>query len=87
MVFAGLCHVHSNALVNTVIQSYSPTEFRGRTMALFNMSQVFATVGGMLIGTLAGAVGPRWAVATMGVTGSLAIIAMAVTLPYARHIK
>lgn len=87
MVFAGLCHVHSNALVNTVIQSYSPTEFRGRTMALFNMSQVFATVGGLLIGTLAAAVGPRWAVAAMGVTGSLAIIALAVTMPYARHIK
>ena len=44
MVIVGLCHVHSHALVQTVIQSYSPTEFRGRTMAIFHMSQVVLTI-------------------------------------------
>lgn len=87
MVVAGLCHVHANALVNTVIQSYSPPEFRGRTLALFNMGQVLTTVGAMLVGALAVPLGPRWAVAVMGVTGSLAIITMYVTMPNARHIK
>ena len=38
MVVAGLCHVHANALVHTVVQSHSPPAYRGRTMALFNMS-------------------------------------------------
>src|SRR6185436_7935598 len=36
MVVAGLCHVHANALVHTVVQSNSPPAYRGRTMALFN---------------------------------------------------
>ena len=87
MAVAGLFHVNANALVNTVIQSYSPAEFRGRAMAMFNMSQALATAGSMLIGALSVSLGPRWAVAAMGVAGSLAIITMYVALPHARHIK
>ena len=87
MIVAGLCHVHSNALVQTVIQSYSPAEFRGRTLAIFSMSQVLTTAGAMLIGSLSFLLGPRWAVAAMGVAGSLAMITMYVAMPNARHIK
>jgi MFS family permease len=87
MVVAGLFHVHANALVNTVIQSHSPVEFRGRTMAMFGMSQLLSTAGSMLIGALSMSLGPRWAVAAMGVAGSLAIITLYVALPHARHIK
>jgi MFS family permease len=87
MVVAGLLHVHANALVHTVVQSYSPPEFRGRTMAMFNMAQLLTTAGGMLIGVVAVWLGPRGAVAVMGVAGSIAIIALYMTLPQARHIK
>lgn len=87
MAVAGLFHVNANALVNTVIQSYSPAEFRGRTMAMFNVNQAVATGGSMLIGALSVSLGPRWAVAAMGIAGSLAIITMAAALPRARHIK
>ena len=87
MVVAGLCHVNSNALVQTVIQSYSPSEFRGRTTAIFTMNQVLVTVGSMLIGTLALLMGARWAVASMGAIGSIAMIAIFVAMPHARHIR
>ena len=87
MALAGLCHVHSHALVQTVIQSYSPAEFRGRTLAIFSMGQVLTTVGSMLIGALSLLLGARWAVAAMGVAGSFAMIAMYVAMPRARHIK
>ena len=87
MVIAGLLHVHANALVHTVVQSYSPAEFRGRTMAMFNMAQLLTTAGSMLIGVVAVWLGPRWAVAVLGVAGSIAIITMYVALPHARHIK
>jgi len=87
MGIAGLCHVHSNALVQTVIQSYSPSEFRGRTTAIFTMNQVLVTAGSMLIGALALLLGPRWAVASMGAVGSLAMIMIYVTMPRARHIR
>lgn len=87
MVAAGLCHVHSNAVVMPVIQSYSPPEFRGRTLAIFSMNQVVITLGSMLIGDLSLLLGPRWAVAAMGVTGSLAMIVMYVAMPRARHLR
>ena len=38
MAAIGLFHVSSHALVQTVIQSYSPPEFRGRAIAMFHMT-------------------------------------------------
>jgi predicted MFS family arabinose efflux permease len=87
MVIVGLCHVHSHALVQTVIQSYSPTEFRGRTMAIFHMSQVVLTIGAMLFGALSSLVGAQWAVASMGAVGALIMIGICLALPAARFIR
>jgi predicted MFS family arabinose efflux permease len=87
MVFAGLCHVHSHALVQTVIQSYSPSEYRGRTMALFSMSKVLMIAGSMLVGTLSSLLGARWAVASMGAAGVLTMIMMLAVMPQARRIQ
>ncbi len=87
MGFAGLCHVHSHALVQTVIQSYSPAEFRGRTMAMFHMSRMAMMTGGMLIGALSSLWGARWAMASMGAAGTLIMITMYVMMPQARQIR
>jgi MFS family permease len=87
MVIVGLCHVHSHALVQTVIQSYSPSEFRGRTMAIFHMSQVVLTIGAMLYGALSSLVGAQWAVASMGGVGALIMIGISLALPGARSIR
>jgi MFS family permease len=87
MVIVGLCHVHSHALVQTVIQSYSPSEFRGRTMAIFHMSQVVLTIGAMLFGALSSIVGAQWAVASMAAAGALTMIGISLALPGARFIR
>jgi MFS family permease len=87
MVVAGLCHVHSNALVHTVVQAHSPPAYRGRTMALFNMSQMLSTAGSMLIGLLAVVLGSRGAVAMMGIVGALGIVLLVYLMPRARHIR
>ncbi len=87
MVVAGLCHVHANALVHTVVQSYSPPAYRGRTMALFNMSQMLSTAGSIVIGLLAVVLGSRGAVATMGIVGALGIAALVWRMPGARRIQ
>ena len=87
MAVTGLCHVHANALVNTVVQSHSPPAYRGRTMALFNMSQMLSTAGGMLIGLLAAVLGSRGAVAAMGAAGTLGIAILVWLMPRARQIK
>jgi hypothetical protein len=87
MLIIGLCHVHSHALVQTVIQSYSPSEFRGRTMAIFHMSQVVLTIGAMLYGALSSMVGAQSAVASMSVIGALIMIGISLVLPGARLIR
>ena len=83
----GLAHVTSWALVQTVIQNYSPSAFRGRTMAIFHMSSVVLTLGSLLAGTLAALVGARWAVASMGATGALIMVTIGLALPRARLIR
>ena len=87
MGIVGLCHVSSHALVQTVIQTYSPPEFRGRTIAIFHMSQVVLTVGSMLIGALSSLVGAQWAVAWMSAAGMLSMLAIYVALPRAWFIR
>jgi MFS family permease len=87
MTLVGLAHVSSHALVQTVIQTYSPSALRGRTMAIFHMSSVVMTLGSMLVGTLAALVGARWALASMGTVGALTMVTIGVTLPRTRHIR
>jgi MFS family permease len=87
MGIAGLCHVHSNALVQTVIQFYTPSEFRGRTMSIFYLNRVVIMVGSMLVGALSSLWGAQWAVAAMGATGTLAMIVIYVAIPRARLIR
>jgi MFS family permease len=87
MVIIGFTNVCSNALVQTVIQTYSPSELRGRTMAIFQLGQVVMTVGSIIIGSLAAFCGARWAVALMGTAGALAILAIHMMLPRAWTIR
>ena len=87
MTLVGMAHVSSYALVQTVVQTYSPSAFRGRTMAIFHMSEVVVTLGSMLAGALAALVGARWAVAAMGATGALLTVMIGVALPRARRIR
>src|SRR5690606_14672458 len=83
MVIVGFANVCSHALVQTVIQTYSPPEFRGRAIALFHMGQVVMTMGSMAIGSLAAVSGTQWAVALMGTAGALAMLAIHLALPRA----
>ncbi len=87
MVFIGLFHVTSHALVQTVIQSYSPPEFRGRVMAVFQQNHVMLTMGSMLLGFLASLWGAQWALALMGVVGTVAMALIYVMVPSVRHIR
>ena len=87
MVIVGFANVCSHALVQTVIQSYSPSEFRGRMMSIFHMSNVVLTVGSIIIGAVAALWGARWAVALMGAAGALSMFAIHLALPRARHIR
>ena len=87
MVVIGVANVFCNALVQTVIQTYSPSQFRGRTMAIFQLSNVVMTFGSMLLGTLATVVGTQWAVGLMGAAGALVMLLIHLTMPRAWRIR
>jgi predicted MFS family arabinose efflux permease len=87
MAGIGLCHVTSHALVQTVLQAYSPPEFRGRTMALFHSTQVLLLAGGLLIGSLSALMGAPFAAATMSGAGAVCMIALFLAAPRARDIR
>ena len=87
MAVIGLCHVSSHALVQTVIQTYSPREFRGRAIAIFHMNQVLLLFGGVLIGALSAAIGAAWAAASLSIVGTLCMAGLYLLDPKARRIR
>ena len=87
MGLVGVVHVTSHALAQTVIQTYSPSEFRGRTMALYHMTHVILLVGGICIGALASWIGAQWATASMSIAGALSMLGIYLALPRARSIR
>ena len=87
MGLVGVVHVTSHALAQTVIQTYSPTEFRGRTMALYHMTHVVLLVGGIFIGALASWVGAQWATASLSLAGAASMVGIYFALPRARSIR
>ncbi|HWH76669.1 MAG TPA: MFS transporter [Candidatus Binatus sp.] len=87
MLCIGFCHVTSHALIQIVIQAYSPAAMRGRTMAIFHMTQVILVLGAMLVGGLAELIGARWAATSMSLVGTGAMIAIYLLVPRARQIQ
>jgi MFS family permease len=63
MPLFGFSIMRQNAAANTMIQSSIPDAYRGRIMAIYSMMVTgMFPVGSLAAGTLAGYVGPRWAV-------------------------
>lgn len=87
MAIIGLCHVSSHALVQTVIQTYSPPELRGRTIAIFHMTQVLLLVGSMFVGALSAVTGAPWAASAMSIVGTLCMVGIYLLVPRARDIR
>jgi len=87
MVIAGLFHVSSHTLTQVVVQSYTPSALRGRTMAILQQTHMVQLIGGMVMGALAAVVGAPFAVAAMATAGALAMIAIFLTVPAARRIR
>jgi len=87
MVIVGFANVCSHALVQTVLQTYAPPEFRGRTIALFHMGQVVMTVGSIAVGALAAFWGTQWAVASMAAAGAVSMLCIQVLLPRTAGIR
>jgi len=73
--------------VQTVIQTYSPPDSRGRTIAIFHMTQVLLLLGGMLVGVLSALMGAPLAAAGMSLIGTLCMVMLYIAAPRAREIR
>ncbi|QJD94864.1 MFS transporter [Mucilaginibacter robiniae] len=75
MTFTGVGMMAQTSSINTFIQTHSASHMRARAISYFVMAyQGMIPVGSLLIGLLAGAVGPRMAVCVEGMIGIVATL-------------
>jgi MFS family permease len=67
MFLVGACMINFSSLGNSILQLTSSPQMRGRVMSLWSIAFLGSTtIGGPLVGWLAGAVGARWGLAMGG---------------------
>ena len=84
MVFtflAGLSNTSYNSQNQTIIQTLTPAEVRGRVLGVYSLDRGLMPVGSLLAGALAAWLGGPWAVTIMGTSCSLLVIGVAVLKP------
>ncbi|MPZ77699.1 MAG: MFS transporter [Deltaproteobacteria bacterium] len=74
LVMVGFSQIAERALSNTAIQIATPTNLLGRVLSLFFMDRGLWSLGSVLIGTSAAAIGIDW---SFGVCGAVCAIAAA----------
>jgi len=79
LAMVGFCQVGERALTNTAIQMGTPQNLLGRVLSLFFMDRGLWSLGGLIIGSSASAIGIDWTFALCGVVcafaaGSLLIV-------------
>jgi MFS family permease len=78
LAMVGFCQVGERALTNTVIQTGTPQELLGRVLSLFFMDRGLWSLGGLIIGTSASAIGIDWTFAVCGVVCTIAATSLLV---------
>ena len=76
LAMVGFCQVGERALTNTVIQTGTPQELLGRVLSLFFMDRGLWSLGGLIIGASASAIGIDWTFAVCGVVCTSAAAAL-----------
>ncbi len=87
MVIAGVFHVSTHTLTQIVVQTYTPSEFQGRTMAVLQQTHVIQMAGGMVLGSVALWLGAQTAITSMSMLGLLAVGSIFLLVPAARRIR
>ncbi|HZT09168.1 MAG TPA: MFS transporter [Chloroflexota bacterium] len=87
MVVIGACSVTCTVLINTVLQRHAEPEIRGRVMSMYQQSQVALTLGGILAGALAAAIGSPHTIALMGLACLAGVAVVGVGMPSVRGIR
>jgi MFS family permease len=72
LAMVGFCQVGERALTNTAIQMGTPQNLLGRVLSLFFMDRGLWSLGGLIIGSSASAIGIDWTFAMCGIVCSVA---------------
>jgi MFS family permease len=81
MLCVGICMINFSSLGNSILQLTSLPQMRGRVMSLWTVAFLGSTtIGGPLVGWVAGIAGARWGLAMGGIAALLAALLGAFTL-------
>ena len=86
LVALGAAHMAYMTTNNTIIQTITPDEFRGRVMSLYMLDHGFIPLGGLVAGTLAQFYGSPTAILFGGVLTFLLILLVGIKFRTIRHL-
>ena len=78
LAMVGFCQIGERALSNTAIQMGTPQDLLGRVLSLFFMDRGLWSLGGLIIGASASAIGIDWTFATCSVVCATAAASLLV---------
>jgi MFS family permease len=87
MLLLGCCNVAANTLNQTILQSVSAPEMRGRIMGIYQQHQVLIAAGGLAAGALASQVGAPWTVGSFGLACAVGAAAVFLRFPRVRALR
>jgi MFS family permease len=84
LVSVGFCFIAFRACLNTALQSSTPSHLLGRVLSFFFMDRGLWSIGGLLLGASASAIGINW---TVGTAATICALAAATVLLRFRHAR
>jgi hypothetical protein len=83
----GICNVASTTLIQTVLQSESAPEMRGRVMGAYQQHHVLIASGGLVAGGMATFWPAQLTVAILGAACVVAAVLFLIAIPHVRTIR
>jgi len=77
LISVGFCFIAFRSCINIALQSATPPRLLGRVLSFFFMDRGLWSIGGLILGSSASAVGINW---TVGVAATICALAAAVVL-------
>lgn len=87
LAIAGFANTSYNALANTVLQTATPDELRGRVLSIYFLNRGLVPLGTLMAGALAASYGAPIAVGLMGAACALLAVALSFRAPALRRIE
>lgn len=87
MILVGFFQTGNHVLTNTLVQTHTPNEIRGRVMGVYFLDRGIMPLGTLLAGTMAHVMGTPLTVSLMGVILALLATAITISMPTIRRLR